>query len=592
MGNNIFVKYDSNLGINKDNRKVTKNGFGAILQEIEKSFIKPTTLDALSGVLFTLTHKQTWRFGYRSLAHLEQNLFSSFKSHVIYPLCSKSARLKNDGQRLFIGFGPMGKPFITLTNDLDDGIVLGFVILNDDELDTVKCLTKKDIKYRAHEADMAGEILDAVEGLTNEKMVKTIKHAIDHIDPIVIYTNDSMFTNFATHNNLLGKNSTPREGLLLDDLSAQRKTHIYDDFVIFACCFYLLKQAGFRGEEFNGQQLTLMDLDDYFNRKMTELSDLVKFKVPNMSATLLQKAEYCRALKSQIRDTHFTYRKINGLCFHKSEHYCQRDILSFATDGLPEKIHGPISYMYGVDHNDYPSVDEYFRDVVSKINSVTAMHHIENVLQIIMNACMSEIESDIVMTRGFRDWYKFVECLKNEDYEAISDFSGKDYYCAVFTSAATKAKLMREPGMLSKVLKAISQRMVFNGWHYTPSHFACVNAEGHRHFYFPPRMADTAAWSDQHHSGHSLASVRYTIRSPASLMLNGKKYYGLIDIRLMRSEGIPYSDSELMRAKEYTGYVRSLHQALADACQANNKAYIISQYDKAWYDSLEQRETK
>ncbi|HEY6879431.1 MAG TPA: hypothetical protein VI299_15495 [Polyangiales bacterium] len=568
------------------------DGFAAILASLKDTLLKPVSFSALSDSLFTLGSRQPWQFGYDSLSRREREIYAEFSCHTVHP----PAPANQHGASLNVGVHGYGKPVFTLAPIHEPSILIGTIPLDQDGRARLEAC-----EQRARIADL--EPRDEIDTLfaqlcarreqsrePEHDFIHIVKHGIDHIDPILIYVGDDVFTNFASFNNLLGKSSGSREGMLLDDLTASRSRTLTPSEREFLVCFYLLKRAGFRGEEFNGQQLRLRTLRTYFVAKLEELSTLARVSVLDPSADLLELALRCATLKQELRQTHFTYRKINGLCFNKVERYAPRSSLNISPEGLPASLVEPIHRVFGLEHSQYATVDAYFRALAKhacdlRDGDIRSIFYVDQLLELIVRGCMYELDADIGMTRGPRDWRFLQENVAASNHSVLTGASTQEYFCAVFASERTKKELATSAGLIVKVLKAISQRMMFNSWHYMPGYFAAPLADGDRHFYVPPRMSDTAVWSDQHHPGHVLARVRYSIRSPASVVLCGRKFPGIVDIRLMKSSGIPFTDSELLRAREYTGYIRALQQGLADECQARGKSYRITSFDKAWYDA-------
>ena len=93
-------------------------------------------------------------------------------------------------------------------------------------------------------------------------------------------------------------------------------------------------------------------------------------------------------------------------------------------------------------------------------------------------------------------------------------------------------------------------------------------------------MADIAEWSNQHHAGHIFADVQYTIRSPAALFYNGNQYYGMTDIRVMRTQGSPYTLNDLMIVRKYTYYIKELLQSII----RTRLPILITSYTNQWFD--------
>src|SRR5204863_2203184 len=162
------------------------------------------------------------------------------------------------------------------------------------------------------------------------------------------------------------------------------------------------------------------------------------------------------------------------------------------------------------------------------------VHPIEEMLLAVVGAAVRELHSDIGMTRCLRDLGQLVRVHDSDCCEDAMGWPQSEYFCAVTTSEELRARMADRPSALAAILKAISARMRYNGWHYMPGHFDLRRKPSDRHFYTPPSMSDMAAWSDQHHRGHVAAGVRYSIRSPGPLRYRDKVYAGFYDLRLMR----------------------------------------------------------
>jgi long-chain acyl-CoA synthetase len=145
------------------------------------------------------------------------------------------------------------------------------------------------------------------------------------------------------------------------------------------------------------------------------------------------------------------------------------------------------------------------------------------------------------------------------------------------------ARLAARPELLVKILYACSGRMQFNSWHYMPGHCPREAVPADRHFYMPPRMPDLAEWSDQHHAGHSMAEVRYSIRSPAPIEIDGRSYPGMVDLRLYRQRGLPYTDAEFLCALRHTECLRAAFQAFTDHVVRTASGVTIDAFDKDWF---------
>ncbi len=76
-------------------------------------------------------------------------------------------------------------------------------------------------------------------------------------------------------------------------------------------------------------------------------------------------------------------------------------------------------------------------------------------------------------------------------------------------------------------------------------------------------MADIAEWGESRHVGHQMARVRFSLRSPATVCLGGRALTGLVDLRLMRASGQPYTEADLAVAASFSEALAHLAEALA-----------------------------
>ena len=89
----------------------------------------------------------------------------------------------------------------------------------------------------------------------------------------------------------------------------------------------------------------------------------------------------------------------------------------------------------------------------------------------IINRAISRTSSDIGMARGFRAPLKFYEAHQKDELEEIFNWGQNEYFCCVVPSALMKSAFQNNSKILAGVLTAISKRMEYNSWHYTPGNF-------------------------------------------------------------------------------------------------------------------------
>ncbi len=137
---------------------------------------------------------------------------------------------------------------------------------------------------------------------------------------------------------------------------------------------------------------------------------------------------------------------------------------------------------------------------------------------------------------------------------------------------------------MCNIVNAVSARMRYNSWHYTPGYFPQDQVAPERGWFFAPRMADLTVYSDYHHAGHAHARVRYCIRSPLSIRAGRDILAGFADLRLMRQSGTAYDLHEFATALACTEVLQFLYQKLMDHLLGTDARYAFTFGDKPWFD--------
>jgi hypothetical protein len=284
-----------------------------------------------------------------------------------------------------------------------------------------------------------------------------------------------------------------------------------------------------------------------------------------------------------------TYRWVNGLNFYKEERLYPRQHLRLGMTALHEGWTTHLAHAWGLHASRHESLDALFDACIARmaehrfVSDDPELNAVERMLKTIVDCAIDVTGSDVGMTRGFRDLSVWQQAFREKRYDAACAWPTTDYYCGVFPSRPFEARFESTPEHLFRILYACSGRMQFNSWHYMPGHCPRDSVPASRHFYLPPRMPDTAIWSDQHHAGHMLAEVRYSIRSPAPIEFDGHVYGGMVDLRLFRQRGEPYRDDELFVAMSFSDVIRAFCQSLSDHLVRGGVPLRITAFDKEWF---------
>lgn len=418
-------------------------------------------------------------------------------------------------------------------------------------------------------------------------MLGSVAQATDRTDPILVYVDDVSYSNTPTFNNLLHRGTGGAKGMLFDELVklAPRDWAWTAQQLVY--CLYQLRAAGFRGEEFNGRQLTAVALHAWFDDMAARCAAAAGEVPPARSERLAVKAQKLRALRERLASSHTFYRVINGLTLNKEQRFYSRsELCPIDPPRLAPGIHARF-LRDGVDPAQHTRVYDvcsaWLGQVLGQAHDGTGLHPVEDMLCTFVRAAVEELRSDIGMTRCLRDFAELVRVVDGDLAEEANGWSRSEYFCAVVASEHTRERMRDQRTELADVLKAISARMRYNGWHYMPGHFDPARRTAERHMYMPPAMSDIASWSDQHHRGHVVARVRYCIRAPGPLMLRNKLMTGFYDLRVMRNEGVEYTVAEMRRCDEYKAQLGALYQALLDHVIAGAR-FRVEAFTNQWYE--------
>jgi hypothetical protein len=78
------------------------------------------------------------------------------------------------------------------------------------------------------------------------------------------------------------------------------------------------------------------------------------------------------------------------------------------------------------------------------------------------------------------------------------------------------------------------------------------------------------------------AKVRFTIRSPQAVQVLGRTFNGFVDMRLLRCEGLPYDEQDLLAAHRTSGFIAKA-TSLAAALVADGADIEITAFDSQWH---------
>lgn len=551
-------------------------GFRALLDELAAATRDGESLHDTVARVLTLGGRQPFDEGALALTHWQREALAVGGS---LPLDASQGRAPR-GETWLVGVHDHGRVVFGTATPATPHRVFGTVHV---DAGTAAEVRRRAAERHAAEADLDRQVetwLAAIDESEARRALAAVRFAIDHVDPVLLYVRDSTFTNLSNGNNLLHPQKNDPRQYAFDAMAAAPHAEWGEDERTLVACFHWALQAGGRGEELNGRQLTPAALAAELRARIASTSALLGEEARD-SGSIAELASIARGLRERVQRTHFAWRRINGLTFRKTIDWFPRQGAKPRMENVPRAL-ADAAAARGVDASAFGNVDEFIGAWTDAAIGEDAEPGLYAILEIITRSAIEELRSDIGMTRGIRNLGAWQRAMEANDVETASAWPTSEYYCAVFPSAATFARFEDDRPTLLRILNAISRRMEYNSWHYMPGHFDPAVTPPGRHFFFPPRMSDITVWGDMHHPGHVLARVRYSIRAPAPIVHGGRKFYGMTDLRLMRMSGAPYTVEEMIRARTYAAYLRAALQAAA-ARVAAGEGLVISAFRAEWF---------
>lgn len=430
---------------------------------------------------------------------------------------------------------------------------------------------------------LAGEPADRITA-----RLAAIAAATVHMAPVLLYVGDRVYSNLGKLSNLPGKSfNLGQTGCVLTDLAntpvAQWSP---EDACLIACLGSLLASGPpVRVEEFNGTQLVPDRLEGFLRERLTAYGA----PVPERSGLSLgpwldRLAAACAEGRSRtLAAGTVAYRVILGLNLHKRERLFRDPLtLSDAPDdvrafmearagaALPES--GPIT--------GGPAIARLAGRIATAPAPAGFSSALEEFLHAYLTTAAESFAADVAMSRGPRSFASLL-AEPGEDAPDPLTLRTNDFYCCV-TPRRAFAEQFDTRADLVKCLSAYSARMRYNTWHYLPHMLGVQTSDltsKRSDWFFAPTMPDLTDWSDQHHTGHVDFGVRYAIRVPFGVLVDGRELPGIYDLRLMRTAEPAFSIADLRSAIATGLLLRQVYQAMVESSP------VVADFTNGWYRS-------
>lgn len=416
------------------------------------------------------------------------------------------------------------------------------------------------------------------EGTLTERLGQVVDW-IDRVETVLVYVGRRIYSRSDAASNTLLRDRVLAglaDVLVADWPRADR---------LFVAAAHLLFTAGgpICFEEFNGRQLSALGLRTWLVSRLRRYA--ASLGVPVRSDTAGRPFQELAAETASLRTAvnasgTVCFRRISAPAFGKREVLAKVPATERAHALLPPTL-GDLARGIPAMRNPAGLSAEA---VVSRavVELVAEGGDVEELLASIVMAAVRDLRADYGMTSAVRDLTR-LRAVAPDRTSGVLALRKPDFFCCVLPHPDFAGR--RPEHELVTLLWSVSQRMQYNRWHFVPGNFTRAEVPVDRHYFFPPTMPDLAEHAHLWHGGHVAAGVRHSIRAPGAqlwrepLAVGGNHYRGGYDIRVVRTDGPPFTRADLWSAVRYSGLVDAFWRAVAGL----DRPPVISGFDKGWY---------
>lgn len=436
-----------------------------------------------------------------------------------------------------------------------------------------------------------GELRSYLAGLGEDgraQAVNALRGAVFLVPPVMFYAGRNMFANLRDPGNLTGKTLTPTHPDCyfhhLDKLPFDLWT---DEEAVVVGCLWLLYQSGGpnRIESSNGFQLSLPNVTDNLRHQAALYAgagsplEVPDGRVPaaELQSLALELAKVRLGLVQHRR----LYYEINATTRRKAERLLpQPSGPDLAERFVCERI-APL----------LPGSAGSFAEVLAAVRAqpdwlaepvAGAPTGFEALIETTVRSALELLDADYAMSRGLRSLPRLIDALATEDWAEIVSWELPSFYCCVVPSWRAVRLFDGDFARLADSTWAIAARMQYNTWHVMPGNLPKNPAVQARDFLAPHVLPDIAIHSDLHHRGHVANNIRFSARSPETVVVAGFPFKSLTDIRVLRCEGPAFTEQELLPVTSMARFLAQLSESVAELALAGRRIEVSS-FDHRWY---------
>lgn len=423
-----------------------------------------------------------------------------------------------------------------------------------------------------------------------DALLERLREATLRTAPVAFYQGGQPYTNFRDRNTMVGKTLWPgHPDCVYSRLQGTPVPLWTDEDVVLVVCLSLLVRSGGAGriEEANGTELTLDNVAHVLDRIRRDYDAAGAgppiAPAPEITvAGLHDLAGRLAEARDRVARQRQLYREIHGVLLNKVERVAARPgpDVERREQALVDRL---LSRLPLVGR----SLDHIGAAIGVAPGWLTRPHGefgtgLESLVFEAVTASAEVFGADFAMSRGMRDLTALVEAMQTGDWATVVGWELPDYFCCVVPSAEAERHFAGGIAQVADVAWAMSSRMQYNSWHFVPGNLPEAADGPRRDFFIPPAMPDIAHFSDQHHHGHVTARVRFAVRSPQPVEILGRTYKGFVDLRLLRCDGEPFVEADLLAAHRLSRLIARATGRVAELAVAGVPARITA-FDSRWH---------
>ncbi len=473
----------------------------------------------------------------------------------------------------------------------DDEILLGGLRLEESFLDAVEsdCVLQELLeKQERQKIDIILSSWEAQGELSQR--VNQVMDWVERVESVYIYIGRCNFTRSDVGENTL--TAKPHGilrkliGLPLSGWSPEERIFIVSLHALF------LTGRAIRFEEFNGKQLTAVQIKKWLTEKLCAYCMILEEDVPR-DGSLLDLAAKIGQLAPNVDVSGWTrFRRINGVTFVKKEQLLPPKQIAHPLTPLPAHIGGiaaQLEITLAPGQDTAKSLKEITHAALRIYLETGSSAFLHQIIERIVLSAVVQAKADYGMSSSIRAPGQ-LKGTPDQRIAGVLTLTKPDFYCCVLPHPQIAEDL--PAAVVYHILFSSAQRMEFNRWHFIPGNYLREEIPLNRHYYFPPMMPDIAEWSDLRHGGHTKAGVRYSIRAPGAplwrdpFMAYNHPYRGCYDVRLVRIEGPPFGEKELQIARLHCNFMDTFWKTLQAFVEEHEiVAPLVTAYTKDWYQN-------